>query len=179
MFDKSFEYRLIQKRKSNEYGVLNEHIYDFNSTKRRYIVLVEEYDHLVFVPKFYPSAYRDSPNRFNIILNDFEAARIIRTCINITLDLLKANPEASFAFMGASTKSTNKTETKVLTQRFIIYRKLMLNFFNKSLWMHFDDIDTSTYLLIPFNKIDKAEYTRKVIQMFVDIYPDLDNVVFP
>lgn len=64
MFDESFDYHLIQKRKSNEFGVLNENIYSFNSTKRRYIVLVEEYDNLVFVPKFYPSTYRNSPNKY-------------------------------------------------------------------------------------------------------------------
>jgi hypothetical protein len=112
-------------------------------------------------------------------MNDFEATRIIRTCINITLDILKTNPGSSFAFMGAATKSTNKNETKILTQRFRIYRRLMYNFFNKSEWIHFDDIDTSTYLLVPMNKPNRAEYTKAVIKMFADIYPDLDNVMLP
>lgn len=99
--------------------------------------------------------------------------------MNIILDILHANSGASFAFIGAATKSVNKSETKILTQRFRIYKKLMYNFFNKSQWMHFDDIDTSTYLLIPMNKPNRTEYAKRVVKMFADIYPDLDNVMFP
>jgi hypothetical protein len=89
MFDKGFKYKLIQKKKIAEQEIESESVYDFWSTKRRYIVVIEEYKFKVFVPKFFPSTLKDNPNRFNVLVNDFEAPRVVRTCINILLDLLK------------------------------------------------------------------------------------------
>ncbi len=176
MFDKSFDYRLLQKRASKEYGVITESVYSFNSSKRRYIVIVEEYDFNVFVPKFFPSAFRNSQFKYNIILNDFEASRIVRTCINITLQILKEHDDASFAFMGSYTVSGTKKESKILTQRFRIYRLLMYNFFSKENWVHLDDEVTSTYLLVPVSKTDIEGFVQKVIRMFTHVYPDLETI---
>lgn len=176
MFDESFPYKLIQKRSLDSRDIISEAYYSFNSSKRRYIVLVEEYPLQVFVPKFFPSSYRNSPHKYNLILNDFEASRIIRTCLNIMLDFNLEFPEASFAFVGANTKSKNKSETKIQTQRFRVYKNLMLNFFDTEHWWHYDDMLSSSYLLVKRNKPNFSIYIQNVIKMFSDIYHDLEHI---
>ncbi|MDI9363599.1 MAG: hypothetical protein QM541_01515 [Flavobacterium sp.] len=176
MFDKSFPYKLIQKKSIIGQQIVREFIYDFRSSKRRYIVLVEEYNLNVFVPKFFPSLLKDSPNKFNVLVNDFEASRIVRTCLDIMLDLLYQHPNYSFAFVGVNTISKNIIEQKYFTQRFRIYRALMLNFFDTTYWQHFEDFSTSTYILIPFSKENLEQYLKKVLKMFSDIYPDLEVI---
>jgi hypothetical protein len=155
MFDASFPYKLIQKKSIVGMDIIRKFVYDFHSSKRRYIVLIEEYELNVFVPKFFPSSLKDSPNKYNVLLNDFEAPRVVRTCINIVLELLAQHPNHSFAFVGANTITKKSVEQKYFTQRFRIYRILMLNFFTTNNWMHFEDFTTSTYLLFPFQKKTK------------------------
>jgi len=81
MFDKSFSYSLIHKQPRNAPYLKTEYGYHFHTkrNRRRYLILVEEYEYNVFAIKFFPSDKRDNPNRFNIITNQFEFAPIIRT----------------------------------------------------------------------------------------------------
>lgn len=176
MFDSSFSYRLLQEKKIEGKEIVREFIYDFYSSKRRYIVLIEEYEFQVFVPKFFPSSLKDSPNKFNVLLNDFEASRIVRTCINILLELLSKYPNYSFAFVGVNTISKETVEQKYFTQRFRIYRQLMLNCFDTANWQHYEDFATSTYILIPVTKNNTELYLKNVLKMFSDIYPDLESI---
>lgn len=179
MFDQSFPYRLIQKTKLTGKDILSDAYYSFNSSYRRYIVLVEEYPYDVFVPKFYPSTFKNSPHKFNILVNDFEVGRIVRTCINIMLAVYRENPGASFAFVGAETITKHKKENKIFTQRYRVYKRVMLEFFNTDNWYHYDDMLTSTYLLIAKTKPDVETYLKNVIAMFANIYPDIENVDMP
>lgn len=176
MFDSSFSYRLLQEKKVVDKEIVREFIYDFNSSKRRYIVLIEEYQLNVFVPKFFPSFLKDSPNKFNVLLNDFEASRVVRTCINILLELLSKYTSHSFAFVGVNTISKETLEQKYFTQRFRIYRQLMLNCFDTVYWQHYEDFVTSTYILIPATKENTEFYLKDVLKMFSDIYPDLESI---
>jgi hypothetical protein len=78
--------------------------------------------------------------------------------------------------VGVNTISKDIVEHKYFTQRFRIYRALMLNFFDTAHWKHYEDFATSTYILIPINKENIGVYLQNVIKMFSDIYPDLEAI---
>lgn len=103
MFDTAFDYSLIQKQPGSYKYILYEYIYQFYTNKRRYIAVVEEYEFHVFIVKFYPAERKRDPNRYSLVMNDFEFAPIIRTCINIMLRHLNGDVLASFGYIGANT----------------------------------------------------------------------------
>ncbi|MDE1191136.1 MAG: hypothetical protein PW786_03230 [Arachidicoccus sp.] len=174
MFDSSFEYFFIQKKGYENKDILSEYIYQFKTNFTRYIVIVEEYRYNVFVPKFYPSRFKNNKNRFNILTNDFITGRIIRTVMNIMLDLLKQFPTSSFAWIGVPTNTTNKKESTAYTQRFRIYKRVVINFFNKENWFHYEDYRTSGYILVNKCNTDIESYLNSIMIMFVNIYSDLE-----
>jgi hypothetical protein len=176
MFDAGFKFALIQQNTPEHKVWIREYIFQFRSSKkRRYIVTVEEYPFHVFVPKFYPSTEKNNPNRFAVLTNEYEASRVIRTTMDIMLFIYQRHPEASFAWMGIATVMKNKKEGKSFTQRYRIYRNVMMNFFSTEHWLHYDDYVTSTYLLINKKQKDTEQFLRKIIRMFTDIYPDLER----
>ena len=176
MFDAGFPLTLIQHNSVKEKEILSESVFQFKTSRNiRYIVNVEEYPNYVFVPKFYPSSEKNNPNRFAVLTFEYNSAKIIRTIIDIMLFVYKANPMASFAWLGAATSMKRKREGKSFTQRYRIYRNLMLNFFSSDNWFHFDDYVTSTYLLANKKQQDIDIFLQTVIRMFTDIYPDLER----
>lgn len=176
MFDSSFPFTFIQKRIFESGDIIAEYNYQFKAYRIRYIVIVEEYKHNIFVPKFYPAHLKSNGKRFNVLTNDFHAPGIIRTTINIMLQLLSKRPDASFAWLGAPVIMKNKVESNSFTQRFRIYKKVMINFFTQEKWYHYEDYRTSTYMLVNKLQSDFDEYLQKVISMFIYIYPELEPV---
>ncbi len=122
MFDEGFDFRFIQKRKIESNDVICEYHYSFFTSKKRYVALVEEYAQNVFAIKFYPASFKNNNNRFNLIVDDFEASKVIRTSVNIMLSILDQRPEASFVWVGSHTQMKSKHEAKTNTQRFRIYK---------------------------------------------------------
>ena len=176
MFDAGFPFTLIQQNQYKEKELLSESLFQFKTGKnRRYSVSVEEYAHHVFVPKFFPSTEKNNPNRFAILTGEYEGARVIRTIIDIMLSTYSVNPSASFAWLGIATSMKYKKEGKSFTQRYRIYKNVMLNFFNPDNWFHYDDYITSTYLLINRKQENIESFLQSVIRMFTDIYPDLER----
>lgn len=177
MFDAGFTFSLIQQNIFKKKELISESIFQFKTSKnKRYIVTVEEYPHHVFVPKFYPSTEKNNPNRFAILTNEYEGTRIIRTIIDIMLLTYKNNPLASFAWLGIATSMKEKKEGKSFTQRYRIYKNVMLNFFDPNNWFHYDDYLTSTYLLINKKQANIESFLQNTIRMFTDIYPDLERL---
>src|SRR5690606_29310101 len=97
----------------------------------RYIAIVEEYDHKIFVVKFFLKNHSSSKNKYNFVTNkgSASASKVIRTVINIILEVIKGNELASIGFLG-SEKFSNKNnikEGKSNTQRFRIYKYITNN----------------------------------------------------
>lgn len=72
------------------------------------------------------------------------------TCFNIFLDIYKANPLASFGFIGSHTidKRTGKAEIKAQTKRFRVYRRAVFNYFGEQTFTHFENPENSVYIAI-------------------------------
>lgn len=175
MFDKSFDYRLATVKKSSKEDLIKIYVYSFKSTNRRYIVEVEEYAHNIYVVKFYPKEYRLSEHKFNFLVNDFEASKVIRTCANIMIDMLRQNPTASFGFIGANTITKDYTEQKYYTKRFSIYKTLMSSWFPEDKFLHSMNEANSAYLLINKDNDSYEELMKEAVKMFIRNYPDLDT----
>ena len=136
MFDSGYKFDLVSKTTVSKKLFLRQRIYNFRSLFRRYLAVVEECELNVFIVKFFPVSHKLSDKKYNVIFNDYDAPRVIRTCINIMLDILAEKPLASFGFIGANTISNGESEGETNTQRFRIYTKLMLNFFAKTAFSH-------------------------------------------
>lgn len=128
MFESGYKFALISKTTISKNLFLRQRLYNFRSIRRRYIAVVEEYDFNVYIIKFFPVSHKLSDRKYNIIFNDYDALRIIRTCVNIMLSIASENELAGFGFIGANTIQANFYENASNTQRFRIYRRLMLNF---------------------------------------------------
>ena len=116
---------------------------------------------------------------YNLLLKDEQPALIIRTCVNIMLQIFSVNPKASFGFIGSA--SVNKIrkgkivpEGKSNTQRFRIYQTLMFNFFGSETFEHSQSVELSAYLLI--NRLNDPidVFKTKAEQMFKELYLNLE-----
>jgi hypothetical protein len=165
MFDSSFDF----KYKNHQEGGPQEpyktvHTYVFH-TPQPYIFRAEEYDYKLFAVKFYPKSFEDSPKKYSLLTNENQAPPVIRTCINIMLDLFERFPDASFGFIGTNSEDEDKDST----QRFRIYKYLMENFFSPAQFSHYSYPQRSVYLLL--NRIHKdPDLLLKIESMLKDIF---------
>ncbi|MFN3489554.1 MAG: hypothetical protein ACK4YV_10495 [Emticicia sp.] len=173
MFDSGYKFALISKTTVSKKLFLRQRIYNFRSLFRRYIAVVEEYELNVFIVKFFPVSHKLSDKKYNVIFNDFDAPRVIRTCIDIMLSIATENELASFGFIGANTISEDFYENEINTQRFRIYRRIMLNFFREESFSHLEEPSISAYLMVNKKNKNFEELTPKIVEMFQEVYPDL------
>lgn len=173
MFDSGYKYHRISITKISDKLFLRQHLYNFRTPHRRYIAVVEEYELGIFIVKFFPVSHKLSDKKYNVIFNDYDAPRVIRTCIDIMLDILAEKPLSSFGFIGANTITDKENEGKGNTQRFRIYSKLMVNFFAKTAFSHLEEPSISAYLMVNKKNRNFEELTPKIVEMFQKIYPDL------
>jgi hypothetical protein len=136
---------------------------------------VEEYVGQIFVIKFYPNSHRNSPDKYNVLLDDYDASRVIRTAIDIMLDFLKHYPNASFGFIAPNSIRDKYKEILYYNKRFRVYSRLMANFFSTDLFSHIESEDNSAYLLINRCHADIDIFTDKALKMFIRNYPDLET----
>lgn len=114
-----------------------------------YLAQVEEYQHHLYVIKFYLKKdrhARDPDQRFQRQTNRgaAEALRVIHTCLHVMLAFIARDPLASCGFIG----SPKPDEDKRLTQRFRIYTQLMKTYFPDEDWQHRSFPAESAYLLL-------------------------------
>lgn len=129
----------------------------------------------MYVIKFFPKHLSESKNKFSVVLNEEYAPKIIRTCINIMLEISAVNPLANFGFLGSNTISEYFNESKYMTQRYRIYRQLMLNFFSENIYYHIENQTNSAYLLLNKSNTSLKELLIDIQKMFISFYPDLDS----
>lgn len=172
-----YPYRYIKKRPSAKGGLLLcRHTYRFKTRLNKvYIVDVEEYQHQIFIIKFYLKNHQDSPKRFNLTTltkdregknhYDNDGWRIISTCLNIMLEIRERHPKMSGGFIGA-----NKIgESKVLTARFRLWRQVALTFFDPDNYTHYPNEAASAYF-IQSNLNTHPDLLIKAEQMFNQLY---------
>jgi hypothetical protein len=180
MFDTAYTFNLIDHKKTTSGGVQESWMYNFETSKRRYIVNIERYQWDIYAIKYYANSHSQSKNKYNLLLNDERPAPIIRTCINIMLQIFAGNPRASFGFVGSP--SVNKMrngnivpESKDNTQRFRVYQTLMFNFFGVETFEHSQNIEHSAYLLINRQSGPIDVFRAKAEQMFRELYIELEQ----
>lgn len=124
---------------------IKEHLYTFKGKKdSQYMVIVEEYDFDFYAIKFHLKKDRNNKKKYEELTGYNDATRVIRTCVDIMIDLYKKNPYCSFGFKG----SNSENESVFNTKRFRIYRQVMEYFFSLEKFFHFYDISSSSYMLI-------------------------------
>jgi hypothetical protein len=106
------------------------------------------------------------------LTNEFDARRIIYTCISIGLDIYHRNPRASFAFAGAPTNQELAREEKYKsTKRLKVYQNFAYFFFDPNQFEHHIGYDLSTYIM--YNKRELAKIPNLiglVTGMFDNMY---------
>ncbi len=145
---------------------LIEHIYAFRGkTKKRYIVIVEEYHYFVHIVKFCLQERKIYSNRFNHLTNLNECSRVLTTIGHIMRDVYKKNPYASFGFIGSNLPDEAKENTK----RFRLYSKVVSQVISPIAFEHRLSLKHSAYLLI--NRDNHEEnLLNKINIMFDRIY---------
>lgn len=120
------------------------HHYAFRTLKnKRYMADVEQYQHHIYVIKFYPLSLKLSPNKYKILTGDGGAGHIVTTCVRIFLDLYSRDPLASGGFIGEASIGEEEENTK----RFQVYIKLAGTFFDPNKFRHHSNANASSYFL--------------------------------
>ncbi len=169
MIFSGYSYNFIQTKEIKKHSV-KEHKYSFKTRlNQRYIVNVEEYKYQLFVIKFYLKNHEHSKQKYNLLTNDGDAFRVISTCVNVILEILTLNPEASFGFIGEQSLGEEKANTKC----FRIYKRVTENYFPPQKFEHAINTENSSYLIL--NKKNKTlELKEKAQEMFNQIYLGLE-----
>ncbi|AMR27037.1 hypothetical protein A0257_07885 [Hymenobacter psoromatis] len=140
--------------------------YTFRTRKnRRYVVEAEQYQHHVYVLKYYPLALKASPNRFKLLVNDGDAFRILTTCTQIFLDICRRDVLASAGFVGEALVG----EGSVSTKQFRVYLKMVTAFIGPMRFVHHPLLAISAYFL-ECRANPEPELLATVEQMFRDLY---------
>lgn len=138
-------------------------------TKRCIFVDVEEYDHQVFIVKFYLKYLKSSPKRFSITTQDWNGGRILATCARIMINnFAKVKPYASFGFIGANNEGEDKDNTK----RFRVYKPIALRLFNPNNYIHAIKSEISAYIILSKANPDPL-LAENVYRMFKQHYAGL------
>ncbi len=96
----------------------------------KYVVNIEVFKEInTCVVKFYLNKHKNSPEKFNVIINKGKAAKVFKTVLEIALTFYSKNRQISFGFIGATrtTRSNNRgPENYNKTGRFDVYRYLTM-----------------------------------------------------
>lgn len=156
------------------------HHYTFKTNKsRRYMADVEQYQHHIYVIKFYPLSHKHSDKKYKVLTMDGGAGTIITTCIRIFMDIYKRDPLASGGFIGEASEGEGKENTK----RFQVYIKMAGTFIGKENFKHHANAKASAYFLE--SKANPEPNLKEIAErMFNDYYYTLqlnsaDSVTFP
>lgn len=155
-------------------------VHSFSSRPRKGRTVIYEAHELsdapAFAVKFFDKRHRQSPNRFNLLLKYDEktpfvvadAPSIIRTGIQVMLNLLAKNPYLSFGFMGAALPGEDQANTK----RFRIYQQIMYRHFSNNDFEHLMKAEKSLYLLINRDYATDSQKMADVLAAFKKSFPD-------
>lgn len=150
-----------------------------NKTHKRYIVEIEGFESEFYGIKFYWKGVEKSPNRYSLLTNDYEPRIIVRTCVEIMLHYYRLNPLASFGFVAApdleSDLRSHHGEIGRLNRRYILYKRLMLNWFGSQTFLQVSDTGNTIYLLVNQAQLASGSITisdieRQINQIYTGDY---------
>lgn len=155
-------------------------------SKIHYIVWVEEYINSFFAVKFHIKEHSSSKFKYHWQRKKdqraslIEVRKILFTCVKIGV-YIRDNicTDASFGFVGCPTMKEYNNKSFENTQRFKIYKRISLFFFNPEHYDHIQIPEKSGYLLI--NKSAKKKNGKiesQIIQMFENNY-DIARIFDP
>lgn len=177
MFDGWYAFRYVNSQTVlNEYPLIRKFTYSFKTkSHRRYLVLIHEYEYKVFVIKSHDAAHKLLSNRYNLIFNDFDCAKVFRTVIEIALQVLKTERIASFAFVGVP-KENKEEKDQANSQRLRVYKLIAENFLGVETFLHGHEIRSNCYLLVnKYNIVPEAMY-ETIVDMFAAEFEELSHL---
>jgi len=172
-----YPFRQITKRPSVKGGLLIcTYTYRFKTRYNRvYLVDVEQYQHRIFIVKFYLKNHQDSKKKFNLttkqvdkdgkVTYDNDGWRILSTCLQIMLKVREKHPDMSGGFIGANREG----ESLVSTKRFLVWSQAALTFFNPESYVHYSNPGASTYF-IQSKRNTNPDLLVKAQEMFTTLY---------
>jgi hypothetical protein len=180
MFEAGYKFNLIDSKKMSDGFQLSYQKYNFKTSIRRYIAIVEKYQGNIYIIKYHAACHQKSPHKFRLLLNDERPAPIIRTCIDIMLKIYEEDSTASFGFIGSPTKDKKRgkrvyDEGLVNTQRFRIYYHIMVNYFGLRTFMHTMNRTKSAYLMINRCNEPIEKFKEQAELAFANHYSDFGS----
>lgn len=146
--------------------VIVEHAYSFRGkTGKRYIVIVEQYNYFMYIVKFCLQERKFYSDRFNHLTKLNECSRVLTTIGLIIKEIHKANPFASFGFIGSNLPEEGKENTK----RFRLYKRVVNQVVSPVFFEHRISLKHSAYLLINRDNHEE-DLLDKITSMFERIY---------
>ena len=159
-----YEFTHTGKRKEKQFV---RHQFSFKTKyNRTYIVYADEFDSEMFIVKFFLKNHRHSKNRFRLMANDFDAKRVLDTCISIAGHILNLSPRASFGFLG----EPRIGEPRYRTKRFLVYLLYAARHYNPIDWEHYTDENISGYFLLNTqNTTLNIQYVQEVFKDYIEV----------
>ncbi len=184
-FDTYLGYDLdfIQKRNCKDGSAhLFSLIYKFYSpiTHLHYVLTADYHEEDVFAVKFYAQMHRKSGFKYSLIVNKGDIGNILMTCLKVIPIILKKYPNASFGFIGSRSydRKSKTLENYEKTQRFRVYKHIVVQTIGNETFQHYQYEDLSGYLLINRNnELSMAMKERAIAKMFATTYNNLQDVV--
>lgn len=173
MIAESYPFKFIHRDWNCGNGIKYIDVYRFKSSKSNltYYVNVELYAFNMYAVKFYEKNHRLSPRKYQILSNTFEPRRIIYTCMNIMLSIFKGNPYASFGFIGSNGEGESISNTK----RYRFYNKIVASKIEDSLFLHIENVERSTYLLVNRAELERTpDLIERIENNFSELYEFFD-----
>ncbi|MCO5238889.1 MAG: hypothetical protein M9904_02430 [Chitinophagaceae bacterium] len=168
MFSSSYPFYKINHTKPGGAGTdkLIQHNYAFTGkSKKRYIVVVEEYNYFVFIVKFCLQERKCYSDKYNHLSGLNECSRVLTTVGQIMKEIYSKNPYASFGFIGSDLPGEGKENTK----RFRLYAKVVEQVISPVNFEHKTSVKHSAYLLINRDN-NEPDLMNKMQAMFDRIY---------
>jgi len=191
MFEAGYDYSQVTINKSHpDAQVIQEIIFRFKTESNvHYIVRVHEYPHKVYALKFHLRAHKDLSTRYNLVLNhrftSVNPSRVIRTVINIMLDILTKDELASFAFVGVyklkheqikMNRNSKENQDTELTQRFRTYKRITEYFLGTQTFKHTFEAKSNAYLVVNKRHANYERMNEEIILMFKNLFRDLGEL---
>lgn len=166
MFDSAYPFRCIGYDKTNTPSVLaGIRFFSFRTENHRYIVEVECYKENIYIIQYYAAIHKNAKNKYSLLTAEGKAGKIIRTCINIMVEIYAKDQLASFGFIG----SNNIGEHTANTKRYRVYKKAMEIRMGTNSFTHAHNPVMSKYFMINKKK-NPDEFLSLVDAMFSDMY---------
>lgn len=109
------------------------------------------------------------------MMNDFDASKVLRTVLDISLGILMKDKIASFAFVGVY-KIEKEDNLTPRTQRYRIYKRISEYFLGGQTFIHTYEERSNSYLLINKLNPNPTALSEDVINMFANVFQGIDHI---